>query len=1182
MKPGMTPRSRSVLATAAALLPVLLLVLGAGPASAATQYLRDGAKQNAKNGWDLPKQGTCPSDPTAKTRPDCLARRFTYVCSNQAYLDQASCLAGGGTWDAATSGTICKSPNYSWATSNVCNDTTRTTSDACVSEGGVERFWNTTTSTCSFTMKGRTRNAVTCADLGGNWVTTGTCVGAWVMPLSDDAAYNWQNETRGLLTGARGSAAGPGDQCLRCHNASTEYNGPRVRDVEETLWMGHKNMSRPYTNKAWGGPESGFACSDTSYTTLETCIDAGFSWSPAASYHSDDAGNVFDWGAGTVGGTNVLKWIYADWLAPFPRAISTNGTANASYSCARCHTTGWTSDATLQTTKMPEALYPGITWDGVSTFGQVKLGGGVAGDTNIRAAWDEWGISCTRCHSSAGDNTAGTVPLASITGMSTHHNNLTVADSTGYCTDPRFTQKTLCESSAPPAPGMPAGKWITSCVDASGNYLAQTTSAACTTAGGTWVAPADAGTCRDASSNVIAGLCSKGTCSDLVSTSAAACREAGATWTPAATDSANCISSGGQWANATDINSCMGAGGRWSGSMQLRGQVITSLCMQCHRQEGTGLPYTNGTCSNATYLNPGTCVANGATWTESGNGVPVMVQNYHETVTFPSHPHGNQFLNSPHAKFSGKFTDIATAGFKPDMSGLYKSWFMADGEAKNTGNGCTGCHDPHRSVVTDPEPFHEVCTECHAGPYEKNLDTINHSKGVGTPMEKMATEPWEACITCHMPGGQHLFRINPNASYSTFDVATALANPTKQFPANTAANSDGTEPNAVWVDLDAACGQCHGGGSNFAQTTGTMGAGSTTLVVTSTTGLALNQRVKIAGAGALVSWSGGNKVYGDLETYIKSISGNVVTLGGKATSAVTGAAVVQNPTKNNAPYYTKAGLAPVAAGMHDSSGQTYGVTFTVVKSGLSVTPTAAVDCGSRTCPTFTYDWTWGDGTKSLGVTTPTPAAPHVYASAGTYVITLDIRLASNSLKAGTVSRSVSLTAPDLPPTASGTFTFNANTWVATLVDTSTDDKAVTNVLVDWGDGTAKSACAPLGTVTHTYAKAGVFTVVQTAYDSKPQSASTTYAAAPATFTIGGTVTSKTGTLLPSAAVKLTRGASFSKTVYTNTSGAFSVTGLLPGTYNVTVTRIGYVFTNPAATVQIGPSNTTLVLAAVGP
>ena len=62
--------------TAAAALAAATLT-AAGPAQAAVKYLADGATQNARGGWDLPKQGGCPADPTALTRPDCIARRYT-------------------------------------------------------------------------------------------------------------------------------------------------------------------------------------------------------------------------------------------------------------------------------------------------------------------------------------------------------------------------------------------------------------------------------------------------------------------------------------------------------------------------------------------------------------------------------------------------------------------------------------------------------------------------------------------------------------------------------------------------------------------------------------------------------------------------------------------------------------------------------------------------------------------------------------------------------------------------------------------------------------------------------------------------------------------------------------------------------------------------------------------------
>jgi hypothetical protein len=54
----------------------------------------------------------------------------------------------------------------------------------------------------------------------------------------------------------------------------------------------------------------------------------------------------------------------------------------------------------------------------------------------------------------------------------------------------------------------------------------------------------------------------------------------------------------------------------------------------------------------------------------------------------------------------------------------------------------------------------------------------------------------------------HVWRINSDAAYSTFPTKAEFEGNTKKI-ANTAA--DGAYANAVWVDIDLACGQCHGG-----------------------------------------------------------------------------------------------------------------------------------------------------------------------------------------------------------------------------------------------------------------------------------------------------------------------------------------------------------------------------------
>src|SRR5208282_858599 len=105
--------------------------------------------------------------------------------------------------------------------------------------------------------------------------------------------------------------------------------------------------------------------------------------------------------------------------------------------------------------------------------------------------------------------------------------------------------------------------------------------------------------------------------------------------------------------------------------------------------------------------------------------------------------------------------------------------------------------------------------------------TVNHSGGAGTPLANVATNPDSECIICHMVGASgaanyHYFRINPSATYYT------LPNASQYYL--TSGSGVKTQPNtftetvtagivrkagtyaAVALDVDMACGQCHGGG----------------------------------------------------------------------------------------------------------------------------------------------------------------------------------------------------------------------------------------------------------------------------------------------------------------------------------------------------------------------------------
>jgi predicted CXXCH cytochrome family protein len=148
---------------------------------------------------------------------------------------------------------------------------------------------------------------------------------------------------------------------------------------------------------------------------------------------------------------------------------------------------------------------------------------------------------------------------------------------------------------------------------------------------------------------------------------------------------------------------------------------------------------------------------------------------------------------------------------------------LINGVAATQGQ-CVTCHSVHTSLFVGEQKegaFRKVCTDCHTN---KSLarGSINHPDSSGTPLDVPPAEAWEACVTCHMPDPtssgtrMHLWRINTKATYRTFPTAKefGIGVPATRKIANTEKedyNPKDSYANAVWVDLDYACGQCHGG-----------------------------------------------------------------------------------------------------------------------------------------------------------------------------------------------------------------------------------------------------------------------------------------------------------------------------------------------------------------------------------
>ncbi|HXX57754.1 MAG TPA: hypothetical protein VEI96_07110, partial [Thermodesulfovibrionales bacterium] len=216
----------------------------------------------------------------------------------------------------------------------------------------------------------------------------------------------------------------------------------------------------------------------------------------------------------------------------------------------------------------------------------------------------------------------------------------------------------------------------------------------------------------------------------------------------------------------------------------------TDLCMSCHRQE---------------HQDPNTGVI-------SVNNPPqIEVSNSGNfAITFYGYSTGQEFLNSPHARFTGTSGDILNAA-------KYQSNFQS------SYGGCSGCHDVHESTVPEINALASTSMKnacginCHSN--MGNFGLIKHPTGPGTPIGA-GSDVTDACAICHMPvasqgGAAHLFRISTDPNYSTFPTPAQYG--AGQRTANT--SPDGIYTTAVWVDLDLACGQCHGGSAGPGATT---------------------------------------------------------------------------------------------------------------------------------------------------------------------------------------------------------------------------------------------------------------------------------------------------------------------------------------------------------------------------
>jgi hypothetical protein len=877
--------------------------------------------------------------------------------------------------------------------------------------------------------------------------------------------------------------------CLHCHSVTVQYNGPAERWKSSYLMTGHKNMLRKVTaGNVWAGPDAnGILQIYTAWAAGTLDFDAATATNP------------------TVPWTYPLLYIFGDWMAPAPEGLDVivdvggsakyNGTGN--YSCAPCHTTGWNNNDGVAgvcslSSKTTEAACTGAggTWYftigvkgiGNSAYQPQEPAASFPGITFTGAGkWDLDGIRCARCHNAA----VGPV-------------NATMIAASQFPT------------TWPTSGGMgniPSGP------DAAGTY-ATFLCFGCHQS----IAKTNNGTGADndlahPEALPVKNSVTTGTCTNPTKTSESSCQAAGAIWTPTAyVPMFNGHVIGGSFLNSPHAEA--------TGSIVPNSLGKYDLDLSTVTFEST---FQGFTCWQSPTSN-----SPAITWIDSS----VVTEEACEAV-------------------EGEWSSGACIREIKDQSTCEGLYGVGAWRAASQGS-CVTCHDVHNSLFVagqEEKALRKTCQNCHADNATTGATNstapqivvagINHLTGSGTPFDPKVGE--SPCVVCHMPKPtsgdfpMHVFRINTDEAYSTFPSAAeygAGTVPTKKI-ANTA--PDGGYTNAVWVDLDLACGQCHGGGT-----------------------------VQDAQHEPWVAQCTGVGVPYDCCT------------GPSAGSC--------------AKYRTKAELAAVAETIHEGGAVTYPTTFSASPSGLTVTMIASVTCNG-TCA-FTYEWDCGTG-GTLTQSAPTdPMASCEYMSAGTKTIGLTV--VGDMGNAGTATRSVTLYSPTPTPVPGGLggvgcpdLMLDADHWIASFTDASSPNGA--QVVVDWGDGSrdfalANSVTPP--TLSHTYRAAGSYLIVQKVINSSLQLAVAPPCVVTAgSFTIDGHVYRSDGTTPLGAATVSVRSASTGntiKTTFTMADGSFTIGSLKPDTYWLVVAKRGYTFPapttagNPAITVGPPPTPVSIV------
>jgi hypothetical protein len=372
-------------------------------------------------------------------------------------------------------------------------------------------------------------------------------------------------------------------------------------------------------------------------------------------------------------------------------------------------------------------------------------------------------------------------------------------------------------------------------------------------------------------------------------------------------------------------------------------------------------------------------------------------------------------------------------------SGAAGFW-VNEGEAPNTLNGvvyavsnqgnCMTCHDVHYSLddtAAGAEPLRRECTTCHSAPGSKanslssapQVSIINHPMTAGTPFDtNVGASP---CEVCHMPkaGSQaaHLWRISSDASYTTLGATNV--------------NLDSN--NVAWLDIDLACGQCHGGsmgsgavtnGAPFrdkielASSTANMHGNVPLVRFTYSNSTTTSYLVNFDGSSTSCpsgscsyAWDFGDLTSGSSVTTSHQYAGNTPVA---VKLTVTNGLLVSSVTHTVVPFIVN--HAPVALGLRDTyTGTTTLNPTPITNAGMTASFTDRSTDQDNNVKAVTV--MWGDGAISTQAATG-GVFTHNYTKVGTFTITHTVT--DTAGKGNTEKATVKLVPPVV--TVTGTIT----------------------------------------------------------------------------------------------------------------------------------------------------------------